>query len=142
MPAPKTQLSAAAKKLRTQVNLKWPHRDKSSDGTVGDARHAATKSDHNPDRDGWVRALDLDADLDAGKETSTYLADQLRIAAKNDKRIAYIIHAGKIASPKRRWKWRKYDGINPHHKHIHISFTKRGDADAAGFDVPMLKGKK
>ena len=56
--------TAAALKLREQVNARWPDRDKRSDGTIGDTAHAARKSDHNPDADGWVKALDIDADLD------------------------------------------------------------------------------
>jgi hypothetical protein len=53
----------AALTLRDQVNARWPDRDKASDGTIGDAEHQGRPSDHNPDADGWVHALDLDADL-------------------------------------------------------------------------------
>lgn len=139
------RLAAAVTTLRRQVNRAFPHRDKTSDGTIGDKRHASTQSDHNPDPAGWVRALDIDADLDDRPETSTYLAEQLRLAAKNgDKRIAYIIHAGKIASPRRNthgaaWGWRKYTGVNPHLHHLHVSFTRHGDEDGTPFDVPLLK---
>ncbi len=57
---------------------------------------------------------------------------------KKDKRISYIIHAGKIASARSLWKFRKYTGINPHHKHIHISF--KPNQNGKKFDIPLLKG--
>lgn len=138
--APKPRLAAAGVTLRRQIDRAFPKRDKASDGWLGDARHAATKSDHNPDPSGIVRAIDVDADLAAGKDTSTYLAEQIRQAAKRDGRIAYIIHEAKIASPRRRWKWRTYKGINPHIHHLHVSFTKAGDDDPAPFEIPMLRG--
>jgi hypothetical protein len=58
-----SKLSKSAFTLRAQINAKWPKRDKSSDGWIGDVRHQAKPSDHNPDAQGWVRAIDVDADL-------------------------------------------------------------------------------
>ena len=139
----KPHLSKAAEQLRKQINDTYPNRDKRSDGWIGDYKHAATKSDHNPDAvTGVVRAVDIDSDLDLHKSTSIYLADQIRQCAKSDRRIAYVIHAGKIASPILNWKWRKYSGINPHHSHIHISFTPRGDKDSSLFNIPMVQENK
>lgn len=136
----KPWLSKSADKFRSQVNAAYPHRDKRSDGWIGDSKHSQTKSDHNPDAvTGVVRGLDIDADLDLHKSTSIYFADQIRVHAKTSKRIAYIIHAGKIASPILNWKWRKYSGVNPHHSHIHISFTAAGDNDGRVFNIPMLE---
>lgn len=140
----KPSLSKSAETLREQINKTYPKRDKKSDGWIGDAKHSLSKSDHNPDASGCVRALDIDADLSDHKSESAYLADQIRCFGKSDKskRIAYVIHNGKIASPILNWKWRTYKGINPHHSHIHISFTKAGDADDSMLDIPMLKGSK
>lgn len=136
----KPWLSKSAEKLRAQIDAAYLHRDKRSDGWIGDSKHANTKSDHNPDaKTGVVRAIDIDADLDLHKSTSIYLADQLRKCAKTDSRIAYVIHAGKIASPILNWKWRKYNGVNPHHSHIHISFMVSGDNDGRNFAIPMLE---
>ena len=139
----KPKLCAAGVKLRDQINNAYPDRDKSSDGWVADARHlAAGTSDHIPDSAGWVRALDLDRDL-SGKskpDLMPYLANQLRTLAKSDRRISYIIFAGKIASRKSLWRFIKYRGINPHEKHLHISFTKNGDKDGSPFNLPLLKG--
>ena len=134
--AAKNRLCAAGVKLRTQINMAYPNRDKSSDGWLGDARHRKSKSDHNPDpKTGIVRALDIDADL-GGSYESWELAESLRILAKaGDRRIAYIIHNKKIASRMLGWKWRPYLGSNPHYTHIHVSFTPAGDADGKKFGV-------
>jgi hypothetical protein len=136
-------LSAAGKQLRDQVDTWYPDRRTTSDGWIGDARHAASKSDHNPDKQSGfvVRAIDVDSRLDSSEGISIYLADQIRICAKTDKRISYVIHNGMIASRILNFKWRKYKGFNKHTKHIHISFTKLGDKDGREFDIPLLGGK-
>jgi len=141
----KPKLSKALVQLRTQVDDCYPDRDRRSDGTVGDTRHAARKSDHNPDEQGWVRAIDIDRDL-AGKkgkpDLMPDLVDQIRLAAKSgDKRISYIIFDGRIASSKKAWAWRPYDGINKHNHHAHVSFTIKGDEDSTWFNIPMIGGK-
>ena len=136
------KLSKAGQQLRLQVDDCFPDRDRTSDGWIGDSRHSARRSDHNPDELGIVRAIDIDRDLSGKKKPDLMpdLADQIRHAAKSDKRIAYIIFAGKIASPRMGWRWRKYRGINPHDHHCHISFTKQGDSDDSFFNIPMLGG--
>ena len=136
------KLCKAGQQLRLQIDDTFSSRDKTSDGWLGDYRHSTRTSDHNPDAAGIVRAIDIDRDL-AGKKKPDLmpdLADQIRHAAKSDKRIAYIIFAGKIASPRMGWRWRKYRGINPHDHHCHISFTKQGDSDDSFFNIPMIGG--
>ena len=137
----KPWLCAAGVELRDAITTWYPDRRTTSDGWLGDARHSATKSDHNPDADGCVRAIDIDSRLDSSAQLSIYLADQIRICAKTDKRISYVIHNGFIASKRFGFKWRRYRGINPHKRHIHISFTKAGDKDGKPFDIPLLGGK-
>lgn len=111
-------------------------RDRKSDGWLGDTRHSVRKSDHNPDKNGIVRALDIDADLGAHKEEAYALVEKIRKCAKRgDKRIKYIIYDGKIMSPIMNWKRRKYRGANPHRSHFHISFTTLGDKDGSWFDL-------
>lgn len=134
------KLCKAGIQFREQVDDSFPDRSRVSDGWIGDTRHSARASDHNPDAYGWVYAIDITADL--GVESASFdLADQIRIVAKTDKRIKYVIHNGQIASSVLNYKWRKYTGINPHKKHIHISFTKLGTNDSAFFQIPMLGGK-
>ena len=137
------KLCKAGQQLRLQVDDSYPDRDRTSDGWIGDTRHQARPSDHNPDAEGIVRAIDIDRDLSgkAKPDLMPDLADQLRLCAKRgDKRISYIIFDGRIASSKKAWAWRTYTGINKHHAHLHCSFTKKGDADGSFFNVPMIGG--
>lgn len=134
-------LCKAGIQLREQIDDAFPDRDRTSDGWIGDARHSARDSDHNPDpSSGIVRAIDVDAELRSHASEMFDLADQLRTLAKSDRRIKYIIFTGKIASGKSLWRWVKYRGINPHNKHMHISFTEKGDNDGSFFKVPSLGG--
>ena len=101
------KLCAAGVQLRDQVDTWFPDRDlKSPEGWLGDSRHAARKSDHNPDQFGWVRGLDLNARLQSSDSLAPYLADQIRIAAKSDPRISYVIYNGRICSKILNWRWR------------------------------------
>jgi len=134
----KPYLSKAAETLRDQINDTFLDRSRKADGWIGDLKHQSRKSDHNPRPDGEVCALDIDASLSDEQGISHALADQLRLAAKKDKRISYIIHVGKICSARSLWRWVKYRGINPHHKHIHISF--KPNQLGHKFDIPLLKG--
>ena len=134
----KPWLSKAADTLRDQINDAFVDRSRKADGWIGDNKHASRKSDHNPRSNGEVCAIDIDAGLSDQQGISYDLADQLRLTAKKDKRISYIIHAGKICSAKSLWRWVKYRGINPHHKHIHISF--KPNQPGHKFDIPLLKG--
>ena len=142
----KPHLSKCAIQLREQIDDTFPDRDRSSDGWIGDTRHSARKSDHNPDALGWVRAIDVDRDLSgkAKPDLMPDLADQIRIFAKSDrkKRIGYIIFDGRIASPILGWKWRTYKGINKHNHHMHVSFTKAADLDGEFLQIPMIGGSK
>ena len=141
----KPRLSKAAIQLREQNDESFPDRDRTSDGWIGDTRHATRKSDHNPDEQGWVRAIDVDRDLfELGKpDIMGDLVDQIRGAckAKREKRIAYIIFDGQICSNILNWKWRKYTGANKHNHHAHFSFKKEADNDGAFYQIPMLGGE-
>jgi hypothetical protein len=112
-----------AKSLRTlyeQIDALAPQRDKRDDGTIGDARHRARKSDHNPDARGIVRALDVTHDpahgCDAGK-----IAEALRLS--QDARIKYVIWARRIfyAAGSEPYRWQRYSGSDPHTGHFHLS---------------------
>jgi hypothetical protein len=131
------KLCKAAQQLREQIDDDYPERDRKSDGWIADARHYASNSnsDHIP-RDGIVRALDIDANLNAHPEETYALVEKIRKCAKRgDKRIKYIIYDGQIMSPILNWKRRKYRGANPHRSHFHISFTTLGDDNGKWFDL-------
>ena len=142
----KPKLCKAGQQLREQFDDAFADRDRSSDGWIADARHMSQgTSDHIPAPDsGVVRALDVDRDV-SGKpkpDLMPDIADQLRLLAKTDKRIKYLIFDAQIASAKSAWRWRPYKGINKHRHHLHISFTSKGDEDGSFFQVPLLGASK
>ena len=127
------RVAKSLEKFRSQVNARWPGRSKISDGTKGDDRHAASKSDHNPNRAGVVQAIDITNDPRSGC-VSQKLAEVL--VASRDPRIKYVISNRRICSGDAGpspWKWRPYRGSNPHDKHVHLSVkdAKRFYDDAA-----------
>ncbi len=139
------RLCAAGVQLRKQVDLRWPKRDRASDGWIGDKAHQARVSDHNPDYLGIVRALDIDADLQGRghRVQMQLLADELMTYAKSGlpgaNRIKYIVYNDQIASgtyPKTLWTWRG-SGYG-HLHHLHVSFTHAGDSNGAGFPLKIL----
>jgi hypothetical protein len=136
----KPKLSKSIIQFREQLDDSFPDRDRCSDsGAYSDARHAARKSDHNADANGWVRAIDIDRDLSKGRDVMPDLVDQVRLYAKKHGRFSYIIFDKKIASPILNWKWRKYKGVNPHIKHAHFSFRQDADMDESFFkEIPMI----
>jgi len=140
------KLCKAGVQLREQFDDSYPQRSRKSDGWIGDVRHQSrgNASDHNPDANGIVRAIDIDRNLYDGGHPDEMLdiADQIRLCAKRgDKRIKYIIFNHKIASAKSLWRFRAYRGINPHVRHCHVSFTRKGDTDGSFFQIPSLGGK-
>ena len=133
----KPWLSKAATQFRDQVNDSFADRRKTLDGWIGDLRHSNRVSQHNPNEQGEVCALDIDARLSEEQGIAIYLADQIRLAAKQgDRRILYVIFMGKICSAKSFWRWVKYRGLNPHTKHIHISFKE--NQNGKPFNIPLL----
>jgi murein L,D-transpeptidase YcbB/YkuD len=124
------RLAESLIQLRKEVNTKWPRRLKVSDGSIGNTEHSARESDHNPDDDGVVKAIDITHDPMHGPD-SEMLAQSL--LDSRDPRIKYVISNRKIgagAAGPEPWLWRPYSGKNPHNHHVHISVRK----DAVYFD--------
>lgn len=139
------KLVAGGVTLRNQVNNRWPDRDKRSDGAVGDADHAGRNSDHNPDSQGWVHAIDIDEDLRGSKNDNVWLADQIiayaRMRRGGSARLKYVIYEDRIASGTHAnhfWTWRNDNDLD-HNFHMHISFTTRGQEDGTEWDIPILQ---
>lgn len=142
------KLVPAGVTLRSQIDKKWPKRDRRSDGWIGDTAHAARVSDHNPDKSGWVHALDIDENLGVGlfrngRQART-LADELVVYAKSglpgSKRIKYVVYEGKLASGTYKsawWRWRP--GNWGHTFHIHVSFTADAEKDPRPFPLACLR---
>lgn len=120
------RLARSLEKLRDEINAQFPDRSKASDGSIGNAAHAARSSDHNPwvhDHKGQpiVTAIDVTNDPEHGLD-SEKLAEAL--LASRDPRIKYVISNRKIASGAdgpQPWVWRKYGGANAHNHHVHVS---------------------
>ena len=123
-------------KLLTQINQAAPGRNKASDGSIGDAAHQATSSDHNPQvvpnagPTPVVTARDFTQDPAHGADM-TKIAEALRLS--RDKRIKYVIFNRRIFSGNpgpSPWVWRSYTGSSAHTEHMHVSVI----ADAALMD--------
>lgn len=113
--------------LLEQINAAYPNRSKVADGSIGDAAHAASVSDHNPDQYGVVRARDYTHDPAHGFDAHA-MADAL--IASRDPRIKYVISRGRIASATiSPWAWRTYTGTNRHDHHAHVSVVPDSRAD-------------
>lgn len=120
--------------LRAEFNRAFPGRSKSHDGWVGDAAHAKTKSDHNPDGKGRVRAVDLTAEGARGAA----LAEVAIAALKARGQKGYVIHNGRIANPSvQGGAWRPYSGSNPHTRHVHVSAHTQLTSTARWGVVPL-----
>lgn len=143
------RLAGSIKTLRAEVNARWPDRDRTSDGTIGDADHASRSSDHNPwikdpnTDEGVVRALDIDRDrIDAA-----WYAEAIRALGKGgDPRLQHggcVIYNRLIASYSSGWEWRRYDGPNPHTSHVHVSVTRLHPAydDVSPWGITRLPPK-
>lgn len=133
-------LAPSLAQLFKELNAKYPSRDKSSDGSIGDQAHAARKSEHNPNADpkdsvpdGMVTAIDIDKD---GIDVPSLLAVLLK-----DSRTWYVIHNRFIYSRTHGFTKQPYTGENPHTGHIHISLVQTGVAckDTSPWFKPVVE---
>lgn len=101
-----------------------------TDGTLGDTAHSNRVSDHNPDDDDVVRALDFH-EVVAGQVDA--VAEELR--ASRDPRLKYFIHGGRIfksyvdSAGRPAWQWQTYTGPNDHGTHGHLSVVADSRAE-------------
>lgn len=114
-------LAPSLVQFRDEVNKKWPKRSKKSDGTIGDASHAARKSDHNPNSRGSVNAIDITY---PGVDPDVIIA-----AVKKHPSAAYVIFNRHIYSATDGWAKKPYAGISPHTEHLHISIKQSVKAE-------------
>lgn len=145
---PSARLVKGGVRLRDQINARFPGRDKSSDGWIGDAAHSQRASFHNPDSRGWVRALDIDENM--GKagvwrrgRSARKLADQLQAYAASglpgSDRVLHIVYENQVSSGTYRSSWWKFRGSGyAHTQHIHVSFTKSAEQNGKVWPLPIL----
>lgn len=108
-------LAVSLRNLRAECDARWPMRDKRSDGWIGDEAHAKRQSDHNPDGEGVVHALDVTA----------HSIDPLVlvVAATHHPATHYVIFNRVIWSVVSGWIPKPYDGPDPHRSHVHVSIV-------------------
>lgn len=121
--AVKWRLAKSLILLRSQINSAWPNRAKSSDGSIGNLAHQATKSDHNPNADGIVLAIDVTNDPPHECHAGL-IVEALR--ASRDPRLGYLIFNHFMLRSYERpgipaWQWAPYTGPSPHDHHFHMS---------------------
>jgi len=116
------RIAKALDTLRRQVQTEFPTAPKAEFGWIGDTRHQARKSDHNPNASGVVLALDIPHCPEIGLNTYV-LADYMK--QHPDSRCRYIISNGRIWNPSISPKWRPYRGANKHDHHMHVSVAPR-----------------
>ena len=127
-------LAPSLAQLRREINTRWPSRDKTSDGTIGDAAHSARASDHNPNSRGSVNAIDIDEDgIDSWGLVALLITDP---------RVYYVIYEGRIWQRKHGFVPRPYTGINAHRQHIHVSIFQSvaAEQNSAPWGVDMIGG--
>lgn len=140
-------------KLRDEFNQIAPNRDKRSDGSIGDAAHEDSQSDHNrdetgnvpirdPDRINEVHAIDVDIDLRVPgldmEAVVQFLLDRCRSGA--EKRLRYIIYRRRIWSASTGWRQKAYTGSNAHDQHAHFSssYESKHEASTASWHLEEL----
>jgi hypothetical protein len=124
--------------LRGQLDLAVPARDRSWDGTIGDARHSAIASDHNPDERGKVCAMDITNDPPHELHVAL-IAEAIR--KSQDDRVKYMIFNhfmlrsyDKPGIPK--WTWAPYTNASlPHDHHLHISVLAEKSEDSRDWKI-------
>lgn len=137
----------ASNSLVAEINWLAPNRDKASDGTIGDAAHKASSSDHNVD-DGPDQGTTPSEDADSIPETHARDVDSsgpwppgwsmerivqiiLGLARRNlVPGLQNVIYRRRIWSRSWGWTERDYTGSNPHDKHAHFGF-RYGSGDGA-----------
>jgi hypothetical protein len=142
------KLVKAGVTLRDQLNSKFINRDKSSDGWIGDAAHAArgNASDHNP-RNGYVWAIDVDKNFGVGKWRNGGAAKRFtnellaysRSTLPGHDRVKNVVFMDQVASGTYRSSFWKFRGKGySHWEHIHISFAEPAAKNCTLFPLPCL----
>ena len=140
--------------LLGQLNAHAPGRDKSSDGSIGDAAHQGRPSAHNPqdtedssdgnDPDNQVDARDFTHDPDSGADMHR-MTEEIRLS--RDRRVNLVIwnrrqFSSYSTSTRKAWTWGPYSGSNPHDKHAHVETNDLYNDDLTPWKVFQMADSK
>jgi hypothetical protein len=131
------RLAISLQVLRSEILSKYPG---TTIWTIGDQSHASGASDHNPNAQRVVCAIDVKAD---GGLDLAWFAEFLKNCGHPQ--IKYVIYNGRIWSKARDSEgWRKYNGSNDHSEHVHASSGVGSDGKSAPgtYDSPVAWGLK
>jgi hypothetical protein len=132
------------KQLFAEFNTVAPHRDKASDGSIGDTAHQEETSDHNPDETGnvpihdadhvnEVHAIDVTSDLRTPglsmEDVVQHILARCRSGAET--RLRYVIYYQRIWEAKNGWRERAYTGSSQHREHAHFGASYDSDKEAS-----------
>jgi hypothetical protein len=143
-------LIACLDQLFDEIDALAPDRDTSSDGWIGDASHAGSSSDHNPDESGntpyedadsidEVHAIDVDETTRADVSMAQIVDHILdRCRSGEERRLHYIIYERTIYEDDNDWEAADYYGSNAHDKHAHFSACYETDRESDR--SPWLEG--
>ena len=139
-----------------QLNVRFPNRDKKSDGLWGNTAHKQSASSHNGDKSGkpeWrdgdskdeVRARDWDKDLKDPNATMEQVVQMWVARARDGKMpwLRYLIYNKRIWHRKDGFKTRVYKGKNTHGEHVHANteFSQKAD-ETKGTDWGLKNFRK
>ena len=117
----------ATEGLHGEINASAPQRSTVSDGSIGDARHQRSRSQHNPCHCCFVvTARDWTHDPKGGFDSYAFAEWlRVRVATGREPRVKYVISNARIYSgggeSHPAGLWRVYGGKNKHAHHVHVS---------------------
>jgi hypothetical protein len=161
-------LTKGMRNLGNQFNARFPHRDGTSDGALGDAAHSKEKSGHNADDTKYhnaewedadktpdTRAIDVDNNLNDSHVTMQNVIDHMRKLKNLSSVVRYMIYWHTMYHVDNDFEPRAYTGPSGHEEHAHFSgarseasdqnttfdfqFDKLGDADMPITDTDVEK---
>lgn len=128
-------LAPSLRRLFRELDARWPRRSHRVDGWYRKWYPGARPSDHHPDREGMVHAIDITA---AGILPMTVVA----LCARNSMPTEYVIFNRKIWVRGRGWIWYRYTGPHPHHDHVHVSirYTRAAENYSGSWGLANVRG--
>lgn len=107
------RLAKSLSRLSSEIRANFPG---TTIWTIGDQAHQSGYSDHNPNSDDVVCAIDVKGD--GGLNLASFVGQLLSNPNPN---LRYVIHKRKIYSRIRNFNGVAYNGPSPHDDYVHVS---------------------